>query len=419
MKRTVKFISAFCGLLALNTGIAGAMGARPEMMTEYTEASQGTIRFYLQKVILTDSLGHSVLEYSYSLAMDQLQFISQGQSYKAGYTMTVIVYDRDGHQMAGDSWERTISIKEYQQLQKGDSILADTMLLSLPPGEYKARIACQDGNSDRLGWFDDVVSIPPASQHRSVGGARFERDYNGEVIPWPSRIYGNAAGPIVFHMALPFQSRDSLSLKTSLSDLRTQKTVWERNRPIGFDKELRELIPTDSLPDGNYMVNIALKGRGYDTLWQEQYRVVVQNPEMLTKDDFEEKIAQVEYIARKTEFDSLQKAEIGQRETLWKQFWKSRDPTPNTEKNEYRDSYYEKINYANNNFGASLRPGWKTDMGRVYIKYGQPDEIEKHPFDIDSQPYEIWYYYQVGLKIIFLDRHGFGDYRIVYANKEI
>ncbi|MBU1355334.1 MAG: GWxTD domain-containing protein [Candidatus Edwardsbacteria bacterium] len=179
------------------------------------------------------------------------------------------------------------------------------------------------------------------------------------------------------------------------------------------------IIPVDSFPDGNYRLGLVLNDQKKNLLWQSQYKVVVQNPALLTRGDFEEKIAQVEYISRRSEFDSLKKAGPEERDSLWRVFWKSRDPTPDTDKNEYRDTHYEKINYANSSFGSSIRPGWRTDMGRIYIKYGQPDEIEKHPFEIDSPPYEVWYFYQEGLKIIFLDRHGFGDYRIVYANKEI
>ena len=44
--------------------------------------------------------------------------------------------------------------------------------------------------------------------------------------------------------------------------------------------------------------------------------------------------------------------------------------------------------------------------------YGQPDEIERHPFEIDTYPYEIWYYYSLRLTMLFVDRDGDGDYRL-------
>ena len=59
------------------------------------------------------------------------------------------------------------------------------------------------------------------------------------------------------------------------------------------------------------------------------------------------------------------------------QFWLRRDPTPDTEENEYKEEHYRRIAYANERFASGI-PGWKTDRGRIYIMYGPPDEIEDH-----------------------------------------
>src|SRR5271156_2317889 len=59
-------------------------------------------------------------------------------------------------------------------------------------------------------------------------------------------------------------------------------------------------------------------------------------------------------------------------------FWQRRDPTPDTEENEFKEEHYRRIEYANEHFAAGL-PGWKTDRGRIYIMYGPADEIDAHP----------------------------------------
>jgi hypothetical protein len=51
-------------------------------------------------------------------------------------------------------------------------------------------------------------------------------------------------------------------------------------------------------------------------------------------------------------------------------------------------------------------------MGMVYIIFGTPNNIERHPFDIDARPYEIWTYYENNREFIFVDISGFGDYRL-------
>jgi len=67
-----------------------------------------------------------------------------------------------------------------------------------------------------------------------------------------------------------------------------------------------------------------------------------------------------------------------ERQQFIEQFWLRRDPTPDTEENEYREEHYRRIAYANDQFASGI-PGWKTDRGMIYIKYGPPDEREEHP----------------------------------------
>jgi len=67
-----------------------------------------------------------------------------------------------------------------------------------------------------------------------------------------------------------------------------------------------------------------------------------------------------------------------EREQFIEQFWLRRDPTPDTEQNEFKDEHYRRIAYANERFASGF-PGWKTDRGRIYIMYGPPDEITSQP----------------------------------------
>lgn len=118
-----------------------------------------------------------------------------------------------------------------------------------------------------------------------------------------------------------------------------------------------------------------------------------------------------------------------ERENFIENFWRRRDPNPDTEENEYREEYYERIAYANEKFASGI-PGWKTDRGRVYIAWGKPDSVESHPsggsYDRPSYegggststyPFEIWFYRHLdgvgdGLEIEFVDPSGTGEYRL-------
>ena len=73
-----------------------------------------------------------------------------------------------------------------------------------------------------------------------------------------------------------------------------------------------------------------------------------------------------------------------ERERFIEEFWRHRDPDPDTEENEYREAYYERLAYVNEHFTSGM-PGYKTDRGRIYLKYGKPDDVESHPA---GGPYE-------------------------------
>ena len=118
-----------------------------------------------------------------------------------------------------------------------------------------------------------------------------------------------------------------------------------------------------------------------------------------------------------------------ERENFIENFWRRRDPNPDTEENEYREEYYERIAYANEHYASGI-PGWKTDRGRTYIAWGKPDSVESHPsggsYDRPSYegggntttyPFEVWFYRHLdnvgdGLEIEFVDPTGSGEYRI-------
>ena len=98
-------------------------------------------------------------------------------------------------------------------------------------------------------------------------------------------------------------------------------------------------------------------------------------------------------------------------------FWKKRDPTPRTAENEFVVEHLRRIRYADDHFGgrASGR-GSDTDRGRVYIKYGPPDDIRPFTMMSEEKSYEIWTYETRGYyEFVFRDRRGFGIYELVHS----
>ena len=124
-----------------------------------------------------------------------------------------------------------------------------------------------------------------------------------------------------------------------------------------------------------------------------------------------------------------------ERDNFIEAFWQRRDPTPDTEENEYKEEHYQRIAYANEHFAAGV-PGWKTDRGRIYIVFGKPDEIESHPSggtyerpmeegggETSTFPFEDWRYRYIdgiGQEVImeFVDPCMCGEYHMTLDRSE-
>ncbi len=138
-----------------------------------------------------------------------------------------------------------------------------------------------------------------------------------------------------------------------------------------------------------------------------------------------------------------------EREAFIEQFWRRRDPTPETAENEFRLEHYRRIAYANEQFSAGIA-GWKTDRGRIYIRYGPPDRREVNPTGgtvfrqlhegggdptgietgpegprhaYTSYPYERWEYRYIegigsDVAIEFVDKFGTGLYELAFSSEE-
>lgn len=139
---------------------------------------------------------------------------------------------------------------------------------------------------------------------------------------------------------------------------------------------------------------------------------------------------EVHWIITADERTGFQKLNTDEeREAFIENFWLKRDPTPGTPENEFEEEYYRRIAYANENFRSDI-PGWKTDRGMIYIKYGAPDERDEHPNGGTYQrpieegggktatyPFEKWRYRDIpgvgnNVTLEFVDVTLNGDYRL-------
>lgn len=160
----------------------------------------------------------------------------------------------------------------------------------------------------------------------------------------------------------------------------------------------------------------------------------------------EEFLSHARYIITAEEAKIFRELPPSARPRFIEEFWERRDPTPETEGNEFKDTYFARIEEANHLFRGP-RPGWLQDRGRAYVLFGPPNERQTNPMggrpidayedpreSLDSRrvatgekPTEIWVYYNLfsslqrphAVKLVFVDIHGTGDYTLTTDLDEV
>ncbi len=145
-----------------------------------------------------------------------------------------------------------------------------------------------------------------------------------------------------------------------------------------------------------------LKRELSDKQKKEQQKAVKQELGKTYKKWLDEDVRYIISDEERAAFKKLSNDE--ERDAFIEQFWLRRDPTPDTLENEFKEEHYRRIAYANEHFAAG-KPGWRTDRGEIYIKFGAPDQIDSHPSggyyerpmeegggSTSTYPFEVWRY---------------------------
>jgi len=267
-----------------------------------------------------------------------------------------------------------------------------------------------------------------------------------EIMPMPTAIFGEGQ-PVLFY----YTELYNLLSDDAAGDIKLEQIVFNSrgasvsisskkiNRKIDSRVEVGKVLvhkmPTDTytlvlnLIDSvaNYGVSSRKKFFVYnpsvvsvDTFFQQTTSTLGTMFGAMSDEELDDLFSKSRYLATPNETNQYLKMsnEEGKREFLH-QFWETRDNNPNDYRNEFFLSYLKRIDESNLRYHALGRDGWETDRGRVYLMYGEPNEIERYPNETETRPYEIWNYHELegGVYFIFADITGFSDYQLVHSTK--
>lgn len=377
----------------------------------------------------SEGVNLSNLLFFYRIGYSQLQFLKERDGFLASYEISLILYDRKGRQINGQIWRDSLKVKAYEETSAGDNSFVGQKSLFVPPGSYRMEVQLTDLNTSQslqqerrviipsfhtAGWaVSDLLladSLSTTADHcfplrrggwgilPNAGGIFDDREPN---LCLYYELYGLPLGGVVAEV---YQIRDRKGAILASDSLRTEVDKDPTCRVHSFS--IRDLEP------GRYQVEVRVQIASYGERklqreFQLRWKDVASSAE-----DYRTAVEQLRYIATPQELKRLKGAPPGKRRELLRDFWRRRDPTPSTSKNELEEEYYRRVGYSDAHFGG-MEGGWQSDRGRVYIIYGRPDEVERHPFETETASYQIWYYLDKKLTFIFVDRHGFGHYELV------
>ncbi len=402
---------------------ADAQEPRPTMMMQESDLPH----FFLDILNYpSDSSGVSRVDVYVQVPHEMLSFVKTDNIFRSSYEVTIDVLDKDGNLVNEKLWTESIATEDYKESVSPTTGKMSQKTFYLKPASYDFVVQIRDVETKKLNQVRRTIIVRDFSERLTMSDVMVVKQLNQEgektvIVPNIASTIGSAPEMISFFFearatTFPLEAKFILTLSTKIGIVVRTDTL---KKSITKSKQSCFMnISSNALIAGEYAVDVkAFLPDSSDTSKFVLTSSVSRNLNVriqglpVTVNDIELAINQLQYIAEKDALDEMREAAPERKKDLFVEFWKKRDPTKETEVNELMLEYYQRVDFANKNF-SHYQEGWKTDRGNVYIVFGEPNNIERHPFDIDSKPYEIWTYFEMNREFVFVDETGFGDYRL-------
>jgi GWxTD domain-containing protein len=436
----------------LCTGLAAFALATGPVLARQTEPAPLVRAYRFYRAEGNQTRVTAFVEVPYAL----LEAAGDGPNAALRWAVGVRITDQSGQQLYQSAWPG----KARAELKAAQASAMEMLDFSLAPGRYQLEVAVEDSVSGRRLVSStpiEAYSGPPAVSDLMLSPAmrlatgtdtiprQGERRWGNTLVTASTRLRLTPVRSKAYYLLEAYSAQDQRgTMQVSVMDTTGQVIVETRPAPVQVaagGSVLKGQLDLSGLPSGRYrmVVKLDLGGRHEEcsdqfemadfqaTLEREAARLAAERETdegyfgQMNEEQLEEAFAPLFYIAGS---DSLAVWKTGlslaaKRQFLTR-FWQARDPTPATARNEAREAFYSKIEYANRNYaegGRAATPGWRSDRGRIYIKYGPPSEVLDRRVAGQAPPYQVWRYTQAKDQYyLFVDRTGFGAYKLMFTN---
>src|SRR5882762_5141018 len=407
----------------------------------------GLTRFYRSAGGQTVVVGFARIPFT---ALDTL---TRGPNGVAVYRVAISVRDSANLQLVEQSWTRSLPAR---MLATARGSTLEHFMFAASPGTYTVELTVHDSASGRV--TREQVSLtafaakPAASDLllataiRPVVGA--DTTLAAGELRKGSAIIQAAVRPLLTPQSAqlgyylewygggwPAQAETAaVSVRILHLDGTLVVTTPAQQVPFGAGGGVtRAMIDLAGLPPGEYGFEVVVAGKDTTVARRASFRMGgIESVALLAEpppaDVFEGKseatldtlYAPLIYLMTSDETGIYSSLTVEGKRTFLRRFWTKRDPSPGTPANELLAAFYGRIGDANRRYregGAAEIPGWRTDRGRIFIKYGPLQEVMQRPQAGNTLPYEVWKYSSGRLlKYVFMDLTQFGNYALIWTD---
>ena len=333
----------------------------------------------------------------------------------------------------------------------------------LANGEYQMEISITDMNSGdalptetvtvELNYPDNVPSISDILLFDSYTKAAKPSDCTKsgyDLLPRVYPFYGSNENKLHFYAELYNSNKlydegkflVNYYIETVESSNRMQNFFFTKRFDVGKANILLNTLDISELPSGNYYLVVEMRDRSNTLICSNSCFFQRSNPNVaFDMEDLAGVSIANTFVGNITEIDTLRKYiryldpicsemerdyssnlvrtdDVKTMQQFLFNFWSKRSPM---NPKQGFEEYLAAVRRVNMSFKTSSYPGYRTDRGYVFLKYGQPDKIMESPNEPGAYPYEIWHYYEVAnqhnKRFVFMSKDSAAnDYQLIHSD---
>ena len=397
--------------------------------------------------------GEAYLEMYIEIPRLEVQHVTDSSGWYGAVRFTVGI-SSDSVLLAKDNWRIGDVITDPNKVDSLQKII-DVRTYKLTPGVYEIAITAVDSFSQRS-WDEflnvDIESFPNDRLTLSdieIAGYllppglidKYDRGEYG-LIPSPNLVFGRKRPYFYYYLEIypPLESKGKyeLSLQRMIfTDIGGKQFLVESLPEVVFDQESNAFADVDSvslngLASGSYTFAVQVVSSHGDTVLQAK-RFWIMRPDLqvvgierfeddvvVDRESVEAEFQEIQILLNKDEIKRTEEMSTIEKARFLNVFWRRYDDNKSTSEVPFRQEFRARIAEAEHRWKNYWKPGYKTDMGRIFVLHGEPDHKEIHPLELNTKPYEIWTYDRLeggGIQFVFVDRGGQGDFILVHSNK--